>query len=86
MLRPYRAVKGHPERTIDHQTGEGFNPFTVKGELIVIEVDVTDMKTVFEIFQVFIEIFRGIIPETVSEDGTVAVTARVRTSTARYAA
>jgi hypothetical protein len=45
-----------------------------------------DMKTVLEIFQMFIEIFSGIIPETVSEDRTVAVTACVRTPAARYAA
>ena len=74
MLRPHSAVKGHSKRPVNHQTGEGFNPFTVKGELIVVEVDVADMKTVLEIFQVFIKIFSGIIPEAVPEDRTVAVT------------
>jgi hypothetical protein len=86
MLRPHRTVKGHSEGRINHQTGEGFNPLAVKGELIIIKVDMSDMKTVLEIFQMFIKIFSGIIPETVPEDGTVTVTARVRTSAARYAA
>jgi hypothetical protein len=75
MLSTHRAIKSHSQWPVNHQTGEGFNPPTVECKLIVIEVDVAYLKTVLEILQVFIKIFRGIVPEGVPEDGTVAVTA-----------
>jgi hypothetical protein len=86
VLGPDGTVKGHPEGFVDHHPAEGFNPFAVEGELVVIEIDVPDIKTVMEVFQVLIEILGGIVTETAPKYRTVAVTAGIRASAARYTA
>ena len=86
MLGPDGTVKSHPQRLINHHPGEGLDPFTIKGELVVIEVDVPDMKTIVGIFQMFIKVVGGIVPETAPEHGTVTVTAGIGASPAGYAA
>ena len=76
------AVEGHPQGRVDHLLTELFHPLAVKGELVIIEIDVTDTKLLVEVGEMTVEVLSRIIAKTAAKYGAVAVAAGIGTAPA----
>jgi hypothetical protein len=82
MLKPGNAVIGNRKFFPFLEDTERFDPSTVKGEQVVIEKYMPYAEIPVQIFQVLVDIGRGIGAETAFENRPVAVAALVGTSPA----
>jgi hypothetical protein len=77
MLGPYGTVECHGKGFCNEAVHERLHPFPVKGELVVVKIDVTDVKPCFQVFQVAVKVICRVITKASLENAPVAIGAGI---------
>ena len=82
MFGPNGAIEGHAERLVDHHAAELFDPLALEGELVIVEINMTNAEPFLQVLEVCIEVFGRVEAEAALENTAVAIATAVGTTAA----